>query len=157
MTDAPAPRRLAELYRASMAQSPAAESEALLSALDGSGTREFRDETLSLALANPAQAAVLRTVASLRCDVDELQREVRGLRRPATRRLQRPLWAAMAASFALAAVVAFGLRPGLPLSDVDDAVVGAAVQDSDRISSVSFESSADSAAEAALFRASFDS
>ncbi len=155
MTDAAAPRRLAELYRAAMAQSPAAEAEALLSALEGVGSRESRDETLSLAAANPAQAAVLRTLASLRSDVDELQREVRSLRRPVLR--QRPLWAALAASFALAAVVAFGLRPGLGPQGMDDAVVQDAVQGSDRISSVSFESSADTSRDESLFRGSFDS
>lgn len=155
MTDAPAPRRLAELYRAAMAQSPAAEPQALLSALDGIGSRESRDEVLSLAAANPAQAAILRTMASLRADSESLRGELRGLRRrPAS---QRPLWAALAASFALAAVVAVGLRPGVPSGEAPQGMAQDSAPESDRISAVSFESVADSAAEATLFRGSFDS
>src|SRR5690606_33859656 len=112
MTDAPAPRRLAELYRASMADTPAAHAGARWAAVAGQGSREARDEFLSQGLADPAQAAVLRALVSLRGDVDALQREVHALRRrPAAKR--KPLWAAMAASAALAAVVAYGLKPGL--------------------------------------------
>ncbi len=155
MTDAPAPRRLAELYRAAMAQSPAAESQALLSALDGVGSRESRDEVLSLAAANLAQAAILRTVAGLRADSEALQGELRVLRRRPPH--QRPLWAALAASFALAGVVAVGLRPGVPAPESPQGMAQDVAPESDRISSVSFESVADTAAEATLFRGSFDS
>lgn len=156
MTDAPAPRRLAELYRASMAQSPAADAEALLSALDGRGSREARDEVLSQAVQNPAQAAVLRTLAELRGDVDLLQREVAGLRRR-QRPSARPVWAALAASCALAAVVAFGLRSPVSLPAAEESMAQQALQDSDRISAVSFEGPAEQAADEPLFRGSFDS
>ena len=155
MTDAPAPRRLAELYRAAMAQSPAAEPQALLSALDGAGSRESRDEVLSLAAANPAQAAMLRTLVGLRADSATLQSELRGLRRRPSQ--QRPLWAALAASFALAGVVAVGLRPGVPAHESPQGMAQDVAPASDRISSVSFESVADTAAEDTLFRGSFDS
>lgn len=155
MTDAPAPRRLAELYRASMAQSPAADAEALLSALEGRGGRDIRDQVLSLAAAHPAQSALLQTLASLRCDVDDLQREVRALRRPVPQR--QPVWAALAACCALAAVVAFGLRPGFEPATGDDILAQDSLVDTDRISSVSFESASDTAADAGLFRGSFDS
>ena len=155
MNDTPAPRRLAELYRAAMAQSPAAEPQALLSALDGVGSRESRDEVLSLAAANPAQAAILRTVASLRADNEALQCELRGLRRAPAR--HRPLWAALAASFALAGVVAVGLRPGMPAPESPQGIAQDVVPESDRISSVSFESVAETTSEATLFSGSFDS
>ncbi|SDD60150.1 hypothetical protein [Aquimonas voraii] len=156
MTDAPAPRRLAELYRAAMAQSPAADAEALLSALDGRGSRESRDEILSLAAQNPTQAAVLRTLVELRSDVDLLQREVAGLRRRSQSRT-RPVWAALAASCALAAVVAFGLGAPVSAPTVDDSFAQQTLQDADRISAVSFEGPAEQAAEAPLFSGSFDS
>ena len=155
MTDAPAPRRLAELYRATMALSPAADAEALRAVLHGEGDREVRDDVLSRAAANPAQAALLRTLASLRSDVDGLQREVRALRRPMARK--QPLWAALAASCALAAVVAFGLRPGLAPQPADDAFVQDSLPDSDRISSVSFEADPDLDSDGTLFRGNFDS
>ena len=158
MTDAPAPRRLAELYRASMAQSPAADAEALLSALDGRGSREARDEILSHAVQNPAQAALLRTLAELRGDVDLLQREVAGLRRRRRQRPSaRPVWAALAASCALAAVVAFGLRSPVSLPAAEESMAQQALQDSDRISAVSFEGPAEQAADEPLLRGSFDS
>ncbi|MFN7781238.1 MAG: hypothetical protein ACK5PG_00675 [Lysobacterales bacterium] len=156
MTDAPAPRRLAELYRASMAQSPAADAEALLSALDGRGDRESRDEVLGLAAQNPAQAAVLRTLVELRSDVDLLRREVAGLRQRSQLRT-RPVWAALAASCALAAVVAFGLRSPVSAPAAEDSVAQQALRDADRISAVSFEGPAEPAAEESLFRGSFDS
>lgn len=156
MTDAPAPRRLAELYRASMALSQAADAEALLTALDGRGSRESRDEVLSLAAQNPAQAAALRTLVELRSDVDFLQREVAGLRQRSLSRT-RPVWAALAASCALAAVVAFGLRPPVSAPAAEDTLAQRAVQDADRISAVSFEGPAEQAAEAPLFSGSFDS
>ncbi len=156
MTDAPAPRRLAELYRASMAQSPAADAEALLSALDGRGSRESRDEILSQAAQNPAQAALLRTLADLRGDVDLLQREVAGLRRRTSAR-PRPVWAALAASCALAAVVAFGLKTPDTAPGVDAAVAQQAIDDADRITVVSFEGPAEVRPEDTLFRGDFDS
>jgi hypothetical protein len=155
MTDAPAPRRLAELYRASMAQD-AVESEALLAALDGRGSREVRDAVLSQAADNPAQAALLRTLVSLRSDVDALQREVNALRRrPAPK--PRPLWAAIAASAALAAVVAYGLKPGMEGAPAfDHGFAGQQIDEADRISAVSFEST-ELAGDGALFSGDFDS
>jgi hypothetical protein len=128
----------------------AVESEALLAALDGRGSREARDAALSQAADNPAQAALLRTLASLRSDVDALQREVSALRRrPAPK--PRPLWAAIAASAALAAVVAYGLKPGF-----DHGFAGQQIDDADRISSVSFEST-EIAGDGTLFSGDFDS
>lgn len=155
MTDAPAPRRLAELYRASMAQD-AVESEALLAALDGRGSREVRDVVLSQAADNPAQAALLRTLASLRSDVDALQREVSALRRrPAPK--PRPLWAAIAASAALAAVVAYGLKPGMQAApQIDQGLVQQHFEHADRISAVSFEA-AEVSDSNTLFSGDFDS
>jgi hypothetical protein len=155
MTDAPAHRRLAELYRASMAQSPAADAEALRAALTGQADRGIREEILSLAAANPAQAALLKTLAALRDDADELQRGVRALRRPAAR--PQPVWAALAASLALAAVVAFGLRPGLAPQPAEEAFVQDSILDTDRISSVSFEADPDLDSDGTLFSGDFDS
>lgn len=155
MTDAPAPRRLAELYRASLVPASAVEPEALLSALAGHGSREARDEILSQASADPVQAALLRTLSGLRSDVDELQREVRALRRPGLR--QRPLWSAVAASLALAAVVTVGLRPGHAPQQAEGLSVQEAVLDSDRISAVSFESPSQAVRDDTLFRGNFDS
>lgn len=155
MTDAPAPRRLAELYRSSLVPASAVEPEALLSALDGHGSREARDEILSRASADPVQAALLRTLCSLRGDVDDLQREMRALRRPVPR--QRPLWSALAASLALAAVVTVGLRPGHAPLQAEGLPIQGAMLDSDRISAVSFESPSHAARDEALFRGDFDS
>lgn len=160
MTDNTAPKVLTQLYRAGHTHGAGVDMQALLAALDGEGSREQRDEILSAALANPAQAALLRTLSSLRSDVDELQREVRALRRPALRR-SRPAWAAVAASAALAAVFGFGMRGGLepqaPSAGVA-AVPAPAVSSEDHISSVSFEGPAVADRDSApLFNGSFDS
>jgi hypothetical protein len=159
MTDNAAPRKLTQLYRAGHSQSQGVDMQALLAALAGEGSREQRDETLSAALANPAQAALLRTLADLRGDVDELQREVRALRRPQLR--SRPAWAAVAASAALAAVFGFGLRGGVEPQASDAGMASLSSQTvpaSDMISSVSFEGPAVADRDTApLFTGGFDS
>jgi anti-sigma factor RsiW len=160
MTDNAAPRMLTQLYRAGHSHGVGVEMQALLSALDGEGSREQRDEILSAALANPAQAALLRTLTGLRSDVDDLQREVRALRRPVLRR-SRPAWAAVAASAALAAVFGFGLRGGMEPQAPSAGVASVPAQSTpsdELISSVSFEGPAVAENDAApLFNGSFDS
>jgi len=160
MTDNAAPKMLTQLYRAGHSHGAGVDMQALLAALDGEGSREQRDEILSAALANPAQAALLRTLTGLRSDVDELQREVRALRRPVLRR-SRPAWAAVAASAALAAVFGFGMRGGLESATSEAGMAQqptAAPTTRDHISSVSFEGPAIADSDSApLFSGSFDS
>lgn len=160
MTDAPAPRRLAELYRAAMAQSPAVDPQALAAALEGQGSREQRDSVLSQAAAHPAQAALLRTLTDLQADAAQLEREARALRRPRLQRL--PAWAAIAACLSLAAVLAlgFGRGDGLDPADgnaIDPALAARAIDNSERISSISFEGSAQAERPKSLFTSAFDS
>jgi hypothetical protein len=157
MTDMTAPRRLAELYRAAHAQAPAVDAEALLSALDGRGEREQRDEIFSRAAANPVQADLLRTLMALRQDSETLAADARSLRRPRLHS-RRPAWSALAASIALTAVVAFGLRGGVDSLHVEEAVAGGEIGNGDLISSVSFEASDAPAGEPTqLFSGGFDS
>jgi hypothetical protein len=157
MTDMTAPRRLAELYRAAHAQAPAVDAEALLSALDGGGEREQRDDIFSRAAANPLQADLLRTLMALRQDSETLAADVRSLRRPRLHS-RRPAWSALAASVALAAVVAFGLRGGVDTLHIDEAAVAGSIDDADRISSVSFEATDAPAGDSTpLFSGGFDS
>jgi hypothetical protein len=165
MTDAPAPRRLAELYRAAYAESPAVASEDLLAAIEGRGEREQRFERLSQAAANPLQSDLMRTVAGLGADVDILTAGLRAERAPRVSR-KRPVWAALAASVALVAVVGFGLRPageslaigtppGVTVAADSDAVSGDLVRP-DLISAVSFEAG-EPDRNSALFGGGFDS
>lgn len=157
MTDMTAPRRLAELYRAAHAQAPAVDAEALLSALDGHGEREQRDEIFSRAAANPVQADLLRTLMALRQDSETLAADARSLRRPRLHS-RRPAWSALAASVALAAVVAFGLRGGVDTLHMDESAVAGEIDGGDLISSVSFEATDTPAGESTqLFSAGFDS
>ena len=160
MTDAPAPRRLAELYRAAMAQSPAVDSQALAAALESQGSREQRDSVLSQAAAHPAQAALLRTLTDLQADAAQLEREARALRRSRLQRL--PTWAAVAACLSLAAVLAlgFGRGDGLDAAHdgaIDPAVAARAIDSSERISSISFEGPVPAEAPRPLFTDAFDS
>ena len=134
---------LSQAYRAAVEGQPVVVSpDRLARVLGAVGSRNQRDQDLSLALQDPAFVAALRIGAALQADAEALSADVRRLSAPLRQRpLQRALpfgWG-VAASVAMAALVGLALQPMQPTTAplVDVAVAG----EGDLITSVSFEKS----------------
>jgi hypothetical protein len=157
--------RLQSLYRrmtATRADARPIDADDLVEAMSRSGYPDVEGTPLDRIAASSEQAELLRIALALAPDAQALSRDVAALRAPARRAPARRRWLALAASVGAAAVLFAGLRGEAPRAPDAAEVVITQAPPTDRITSASFETAAQTvdgadASQAPLFSGGFDS